>query len=369
MYSYKLKRRSIFYHNKTELRCLLYLLPAGLGYLLVLFSRVNPHLTERFYSNGIFPVVRIITSPFGRLPFSLAEVLLFTCVITGLLFLVYIPYHLLHSQHRKEFLVRSVKTIIFTASSVYFLFTLTCAPNYNRLTFAELSGLTVEKTEISALAEVCDSLLTMANHLGHQPLPQNASFAALATASWQAFDSLEGYSFIPRAISPPKPMIFSEVLSQLQLTGFYFPYTGEATVNADMPTIEMPFTMLHELAHTAGFMREDEANFIAYLVGSSADDSFVRYSATVCALNHCMNALYRHNQEDYFLLRAQYSDRLSQDIQAQSRYWAQYDTPVAELSERVNSAYLRANSQADGTHSYGRMVDLMIAYAKAQKTT
>lgn len=38
-------------------------------------------------------------------------------------------------------------------------------------------------------------------------------------------------------------MIFSEILSSFNLTGFYFPYTAEANVNVHMPDTELPFTV------------------------------------------------------------------------------------------------------------------------------
>ena len=36
------------------------------------------------------------------------------------------------------------------------------------------------------------------------------------------------------------------------------------------------------------------------------------------------------------------------------------------MSNQLNDAYLKINSQADGVKSYGRVVDLMLAYARKQ---
>ena len=41
-------------------------------------------------------------------------------------------------------------------------------------------------------------------------------------------------------------------------------------------------------------------------------------------------------------------------------FWQQYETPVGEVAQKANDAYLRANKQRDGVRSYGRMVDLLI---------
>ena len=56
------------------------------------------------------------------------------------------------------------------------------------------------------------------------------------------------------------------------------------------------------------------------------------------------------------------SDALRRDIQSNNAYWKQYETPVSEVSDRVNDAYLKANGQENGLRSYGRMVDLLLAY-------
>ena len=50
-------------------------------------------------------------------------------------------------------------------------------------------------------------------------------------------------------------------------------------------------------------------------------------------------------------------------IQNQERavFWDKYDTDFGEAAEAINDVYLKINDQTDGTKSYGRVVDLMIA--------
>ena len=40
----------------------------------------------------------------------------------------------------------------------------------------------------------------------------------------------------------------------------------------------------------------------------------------------------------------------------------------AEIHNKVNDAYLKANNQTDGVQSYGRMVDLLIAEYEKEKS-
>ena len=61
----------------------------------------------------------------------------------------------------------------------------------------------------------------------------------------------------------PKAMHFSEVMSYLQLTGVIFPYLSEPNVNVHQPAYGISSTMCHERWLIGGFMREDEATFVA----------------------------------------------------------------------------------------------------------
>ena len=55
-----------------------------------------------------------------------------------------------------------------------------------------------------------------------------------------------------------------------------------------------------------------------------------------------------------------------EDLQADSAFWLQYDGKAAEVSQTVNNTYLKLNSQDDGVKSYGRMVDLLLAYRREE---
>ncbi|MGH9799392.1 MAG: DUF3810 family protein, partial [Blastocatellia bacterium] len=78
--------------------------------------------------------------------------------------------------------------------------------------------------------------------------------------------------------SDPKPLMFSSVANWLDIRAVYIPYTGEATFNDKLMDCDLPFAIAHAKAHQRGFAREDEANFIAFLVCIKSNESYVRYS-------------------------------------------------------------------------------------------
>lgn len=351
------------------LKCLL---PGAAGLAVILLARVSPEATERLYARGVFPLVSQVTRLLALPPFSMAGLLLLSGALFVLAMLVRLVVLLF--KRRDGILFGYIKGATLILSLILLAFALTCAPNYYRLTFTELSGLSIRPSSPSELSALCAELIERANALrpavsadGGVTNGLPGGFRETAARSREAFDTVcESYPFVGRSLVTPKAMPLSELLSYFKLTGFYFSYTGEANVNAHMPPLELGFTMCHELAHTRGFMREDEANFIAYLACRGASSPEVAYSGAVCALNHSMSALYGANPDLYYALRATYSEGLNADLADMGRYWSRYETPVATVSNAVNDLYLRANDQSDGTRSYGRMVDLLLADYRAR---
>ena len=220
------------------------------------------------------------------------------------------------------------------------------------------------------MAALCEELLektAAARQSAHEDengiFTLEGSFSQNAAQSLSAFRALrEDFPFLLNVSIAPKAMIGSELLSYCEVTGFYSCYTSEPNVNTHMPQLELPFTMCHELAHTSGFMREDEANFIGYLACSRSDNADFRYSGLICALNYSMGQLYRVDRDAYWALRNMYSDAMNRDLAVQSAYWSYYaEKKSVAVYSAVNDAFLKANRQTDGRQSYGRMVDLLLA--------
>jgi hypothetical protein len=174
------------------------------------------------------------------------------------------------------------------------------------------------------------------------------------------------YSILSGWYPQPKPILFSDVMSRMEITGIYIPFTVESNVNVAVPDYSIPSTMCHEMAHQRGFMREDEANYIAYLVCSYSDQVDIQYSGMMQALIIAGNALYDKNVDLYREVAATYSNEVRLDLNANSEYWRQFENQVlSNAAEKINNSYLMMNDQEDGVQSYGRMVDLLLAEYRA----
>lgn len=163
-----------------------------------------------------------------------------------------------------------------------------------------------------------------------------------------------------------KPLFAGRIVDYLGISGFYFPWTGEANFNAGMPAITLPHAAAHEMAHQRGFARESESNFVGFLVASAADDDFTRYSAYLFAQRQLLNAVAGADRERAIALVRRRFPGVQRDIDAIREYWAQFEGPAREAARKVNDAHLRANRIPDGVLNYGRSVELLVAYSRSR---
>ncbi len=350
---------------------LLLLTPISL--LLILLARESSHFAEQIYAKHIYKwISQFISSITGLFPFSVAEFLVILLPIVILVLLLrFVLRMILDKKDRGERWIKGILNILCTASILLFLFTILAGINYYRYPFASYSNLEITESSVEELFELTKSLMLEANELRAQVsatdeqdvFKLSVSDTDVAKLAVEAYQLLaEDYPVLRGAYGAPKPILLSRLMSQTEITGIFIPFTMEANVNVDVPDYSIPATMLHELAHLRGFMREDEANFIAYLAGMKSENVDLNYSSTMLALIIAGNALYDQSPELYFEIRAGYSDGVINDIRANSVYWLQYeDTVVSTISTKINDTYLKANAQADGVKSYGRMLDLLLA--------
>ena len=170
------------------------------------------------------------------------------------------------------------------------------------------------------------------------------------------------YSFIPKLTSYVKPIMLSEPMTYTHISGVYTFFTGEANINTNAPDYTIPFTAAHELAHQRGIAREDEANFVAFLVCSESDDPYIRYCGYLGLCEYVLNSLYRADRDRWETTYKKLDNRAIYEMIAYNDHYEKYrDNVVGEISGAINDAYLQANG-TEGSISYGLVVDLAVSY-------
>lgn len=356
-------------HTMNSIRVIL-LCPISLFF--AYFMSENPEFSE-WYALNIYPVIsKAINSLSASLSVSVAEIVVIAFFSLLLIYLLYTVIKLIFSEKRVQRLLDFVLNLAAIASIICFVFVFFCGVNYHRLTFTEVSGLEIEKSSTNELYDLCMDLADEVNSL-REGLAENSngivesslSDEELAKLCKTAYDKLEPtYPTLIAGYSATKPVYFSDMMSYSGITGVFFPFTYEANVNVAVPQYTLPATMCHELTHLRGYMREDEANFIAYLACKESDEAFVRYSGYMLALTHSINRLYGDSSDLYHEVYQRLSEKVKADLRYNSSYWAAHEGIVNDISNKVNDVYLKVNNQDDGVKSYGRMVDLLLAEFK-----
>lgn len=337
--------------------------------IILIISRHSETFTDWLCFN-VYPIFSGIGSRlWGWLPFSAGEIFVILVILGALAGAVLLVVRIKRSKGKRLItFFNGISWLVLTASAIFLLLTLNCLVNYNRTPFSSYSGLTLREHTSEELRALTVHLIEEANQAASEvPLTEEGraikpeNFDELAISAMEKLT--ETYSVLDTYYPKPKGVICSEAMSNLNIAGIYFPITVEANYNQAMPVSSQGFTVCHELSHLSGFMREDEANFIAYLACRESESPYFRYSGSLDALTYALNAYYSEaEKEDYYALIETISPVILNEFSYRNEYWAPYRKKTAyKVSSAVNDAYLKANNQTDGTRSYGRVVDLMLA--------
>lgn len=345
---------------------------AAASAILGICARMVPGFAHT-YSITVYPVLVNTIGRFSSIfPFSLSEAGLYLVAVFCILNLFFLI--------RKPLAVMS--HLFFLVCLLLFLYTANCGINYYRTPFSYEAGMVMEKSSTEELYSLClflteqvNSTLKETDHsedalkglypgqTADTPLPSAAMLREFGMEGVKSMKDLgTDYPQLAGYYPYPKPLMNPRLLSIQQLCGIYSPFTIEANYNREMPYYNIPHTICHELSHLKGFMREDEANFIGYLacIGSGSPD--FRYSGYLTGWVYAGNALAKVDLEAYYDLYGRLAPEAARDLSWNNQFWDRFDGKVAEASTQLNDRYLKANNQKDGVRSYGRMVDLMLAY-------
>jgi hypothetical protein len=240
--------------------------------------------------------------------------------------------------------------------------------NYQRLPLAETLGFDRIPTRAGELESIglqivsgVNSNYDQARGSAERPTPpaREAIFKALEEAFQK--ESLLGDAG-RGTFSDPKKLALSRLTNWAGVSGFYIPFTGEVTFNANVPAFDLPMVIAHHKAHQRGYAKEDEANFIGYVVCANSTDPYVRYSGYLYGLK-VLEVLSKGNVDRYNDLLSRINDGPRADLRARSEFWeGAKSSTLSALSRRTFSAYLRANRVHGGVKNFDEDVPLIIGY-------
>ncbi len=336
--------------------------------LLTFLARSSPKFSQ-WYGETISPIfVNTLGRLFSPLPFSVFEFLICAAAL-GLLATLFRFFYLASKSRprlKKSLWYFCCKALC-VLGSLLLLFTLTASINYSKPPLsagADTSLRVYSRGELLGLSLLLtDELTKLADAVQRDDrgllLPERD---ILGEAAIDAMKNLgERYPALSGYYPAPKPVFLSGPMSYLGITGIFSPFTLEANYNRDVASFLIPYTLCHELAHLKGFMREDEAGFLAYLACRDSDSVQLQYSGALNAFLYTMNQLYGNVDRDlYDAVYTGIPKPVREEISRSREYWQSHTATVTSLAKKANNKYLMANAQTKGTESYGMMVDLLL---------
>ena len=321
-------------------------------------------------NGSICHVIRRVSAGVTSLfPFSFGEWVLYL-VPTIILFLILVCFLRCPTHASRIRLLSGIVAVILCICSLHIL---TLGIAYRTTTLDKKLSLSREKVTEQDLRHTLDILTKETTSLldfvtfdenGSSVMPY--SLDEMSRKIVAAYDNFaEETGIVKNFDSRVKGITASEFMSYAHLLGVYSFYTGESNLNVDYPDYNFPYTTAHEFAHQRGYIREEEANFLAFLVCLRSDDVYIRYSAYSNLLVYVMNAYYTAAGTDKYTEYYRTLDRrIVGEYRAESLHSRKYaGTAFGQASQNFNDAYLKFNG-TEGAVSYGFVVDLAVAYYK-----
>ena len=340
----------------------------AIGLSLILFHVIvrNYYPAAHYISlNVVRPINHFCTTFSSLFGFSLAELFIAALSIGFIIYLIYIIFR---KGFSFEFVYKLFASAVMLVVLVYTGFCMLWGWYFYDDDFAAKSGLDNDPISVTELETVTAFFADLANHYSslverNEQGVYTVDRRSIIDKSPEVYNSLEArYDCLQGPDVKVKGIHFSRLLSYFDFTGFYFPLTGEANVNIDFPPSLFASTVAHEISHQRGVCKEQEANFLAVLSSLEYGDVDYCYSACLLAYTHLGNALYDANYEAWEKIYRTLDQNILIDFAYNRTYWAQFETPVQQVSNAVYENFMYSYNQDLGLKSYGACVDLLVNY-------
>lgn len=309
-----------------------------------------------FYAERCYPVISGGLSWLAAaVPFSLEEVVV-------LVFLGVFIRVLVRAVRKKEGFVRWLGKTARVAMWLVVWFYLGWGNNYFRTPLYPRLG--IERTSFET--EAFDRFLTdyteaLNAGAGSAVTWDRDSLGADIRSFYTRQVSAYGYTGLCRWQKVKRPLV-NPLYSAVGVLGFMGPFFCESQVNLDLPEIEYPFTLAHEMAHLAGVTSEAEANYWAYVYCRQSEDAAVRYSGHIGLLGYAAsNASALLPKEGYAAWTDSLSPKVLQDYYGIRRYWQERRVKaIDEVQRWMMDLFLKSNRVSEGAMDYFGVIGMIM---------
>lgn len=345
--------------NKKKLRKILVdLLPVLIAILVFISTRIavrNPHIVEKYYSDGIYPVIAValssVSSIFRFSIWDLFWAVSILLLIAGLLLMIF------RKIKPGKYFLRLIQVV----SILYIWLYISWGYNYFRPDIYTRLGWQLPKTDEVEFRAVFDTIISRAN----------SNYMKFDSSGFSDIDSLVELSFkknstylginYPNGSRRNKKMIFNSIMDKSGIFGYYGPFFSEIHLTSNGLPFDYPAAIAHEKAHQFGITSEAEANLFSYIICTTSNDKRLLYSGYMIFLTYFM---YDASQlQDYQAHINKIDKRVMDDISFRQDYYRSLQNKTMDKVQSVAyDAYLKTNNIKSGIKNYDQVVALVISW-------
>ena len=360
-----------------------FILPILWGFLFVicLLAPNYPNLVATYYNQGLFKYWTIgMRWLFGRIPFALGELIYFIFFIVLIINIIrYFISIKSFNQIKRNIGIKLLK-VIWLSIRLFVVFQLIWGLNYlqpdptNAFNIkvqipknVQIAQIEINQLTNELIQELNQTKLELSSLKGVEP-----NFALTVAKVQYAYGSIsKAYPKLQLQNQSVKKAIFPTLGDYIGYLAFYQPITAEAIVRSDLPILTQPYTIAHEMAHQLGYASETEANFIAFVVATEADDPMFKYSMLLQMFTYAQDAqlLLLAGTKGFDAWKAQIaknkallSPAVIKDRAEIKAFFAARADKQIQASNQLYDQFLKWNQQAAGLDSYADVLKWVRAY-------
>lgn len=350
------------YKKKLILLFIVVLLLTAIQYTLP----YNPSIAV-FYDKYIFsPFQSFRNMCLGFIPISIGDILYIGGGLLVLLALGRWIYFIIKIRTHGHFLLHSMLHGIISLGIVYIVFVLGWGGNYYKPSLSTYWGL--DKREWSYDSSLVRFDAFLVNKLNsYAPHYKTYNFRDIDKRAQEYYRQYTDSRTRMHGLNV-KPSIFGYLMQHLGIQGYYNPFTGEAQVNRFLPSFMLPFVICHEMAHQAGIAAEDDANLMAYVLGTKVHDTAFNYSSYLNLWLYTNARLRGIDSNAANGFKKQLNELTMRHLDTLREIRRRYNSDVSDYSSYLYDEYLKLHNQKEGIATYDKVAVSAWAWERQRDT-
>ena len=349
------------------------------GALLIFAFSFSPSLLQKIYTQGFFKYMsagmRFINS---KIPFAIGEWVFLIIIILLIFNILQYLFKFKSNFKQKQFWITTGSKIVLGLTKLYVVFQLIWGLNYHQADPSRSFDITLPVAYTAFEMNNLSLDLIYELNAEREKLPElvvnNLNKVNIIDASIGEFkQNARKFPFLQYQYPCLKFSTIPALGDYLGYLAFYQPITGEAIIRGDLPTLTLPFTICHEIAHQLGYASETEANFIAFVIGSESKDPLFRYSMLLqlfsyTQMEHLNFIAARGDFKEWEAIvkrnKALLSPSVIRDRLKIKAFFMERSGLLIPVSTTLYDQFLQLNKQTKGIESYNDVVLWALAYRK-----